>query len=221
MKDTEMLTETKIRTLELINSLATWGLVHGNHGNASGRDPNDEIVFIKPSGFNCGTVSINDLVGVNMEGKTIIGNLNPSIDLPVHLEIYKTNSNVSFVVHTHSIYATAFAIAESSIKAYTTEIADIFGNEIPCIPYCAPDQNLGALLGQASLKHKAVLSAHHGVFLFGKDAQDALNLAIMVEKCAKTVILAFSINKIKPLPFVEVAKWNERYRTIYGQNGNK
>jgi len=194
------------------------GLVTMHSGNASGIDRKRGLVFIKPSGMDYHKMGPEDLVATNLEGRKVRGKWKPSVDLPHHLFIYKHRPDVGGVIHTHSNYATSFAMLERSIPAYLTAIADEFGDEIPCAPYV---DNVGDHIGEAVIaaagRSPVVLLAHHGVFAFGPTVAAAFKAAVMVEDIAKTCLLAMQLGEPKPLPPAEVKKWYDRYHSTYGQ----
>jgi L-ribulose-5-phosphate 4-epimerase len=198
------------------------GLVTMHAGNASGVDRKRGLVVIKPSGMDYDKLRPQDMVVTNLEGRKVSGKWNPSVDLPHHLYLYKHCPEIGGVIHTHSNYATSFALLGRPIPVYLTAIADEFGEAIPCAPYT---DNLGDHIGEGILKHRgkapAVLLAQHGVFAFGPTPRAALKSAVMLEDVAKTCHLALLVGKPKPLPAKEVRKWYDRYHTTYGQPGKK
>jgi L-ribulose-5-phosphate 4-epimerase len=198
------------------------GLVTMHSGNASGIDRARGIVVIKPSGMDYDKMRPSDMVVTDLKGKSIDSKWKPSVDLPHHLYLYKNRPDIGGVIHTHSNYATSFALLGRSIPAYLTAIADEFGGEIPCVPYI---DNHGDNIGQAILKHigssPAVLLAHHGAFAVGKTPRDALKAAVMLEDVAHTCHLALLKGDPNPLPAEEVKKWFDRYHTSYGQKSKK
>jgi L-ribulose-5-phosphate 4-epimerase len=175
-------------------------------------------VVIKPSGMDYDKMRPSDMVVTDMKGKPVESKWKPSVDLPHHLFLYKNRPDIGGVIHTHSNYATSFALLGRSIPAYLTAIADEFGGEIPCVPYI---DNHGDNIGQAILKHigksPAVLLAHHGAFAVGKTPRDALKAAVMLEDVAHTCHLALLKGEPKELPAAEVKKWFDRYQNSYGQ----
>lgn len=193
-------------------------LVTMHSGNASGIDRRRGLVVIKPSGMDYEKLYPIDMVVTDLDGRKMKGKWDPSVDLPHHLYIYKHRPEIGGIVHTHSNYATSFALLERSIPAYLTAIADQFGAEIPCAPYA---DNRGDHIGEAVVKFMgdcpAVLLARHGVFAFGPSPKAALKAAVMLEDVAKTCHLALRLGKPDPLPPEEVRKWYERYHTTYGQ----
>ena len=93
------------------------GLVYWTSGNVSGRDVESNLIVIKPSGIKYEELEPEDMVVVNLDGKVIEGDLEPSSDTASHLYIYRHRQDVNGVVHTHSYYATAFAAVGKPIPA--------------------------------------------------------------------------------------------------------
>lgn len=200
------------------------GLVTMHSGNASGIDRERGLVVIKPSGVDYEKLTPEMLVVTDLEGNRVESGcpgdrLKPSVDLPHHLFLYRHCPELGGIVHTHSNYATSFALLGRPIPALLTAIADEFGNEIPCVPYI---DNIGDHIGEAILKHRnqapAVLLAQHGTFAFGSSARAALKAAVMLEDVAKTCHLALLLGQPRPLPPEEVEKWYGRYHSTYGQS---
>jgi len=194
------------------------GLVTMHSGNASGIDRERGLVIIKPSGMDYEKLRPADLVVTDLDGRKIRGRWKPSVDLPHHLYIYNHRPEVGGIVHTHSNYATSFALLGRSIPAYLTAIADEFGDEIPCVPYVDnTSDHMGEAIMKYSGKSPAVLLANHGVFTFGPTPFAAFKTAVMLEDVARTCHLALLLGKPKPLPSKEVKKWYARYHSTYGQ----
>jgi L-ribulose-5-phosphate 4-epimerase len=199
------------------------GLVTMHSGNASAVDRATGRVVIKPSGMDYEKLSADLLVVTDLAGRrtptgTAGDSLSPSVDLPHHLYLYNHCPDLGGIVHTHSNYATSFALLNRPLPVYLTAMADEFGIEIPCTPYV---DNVGDHIGEAIVKYRnsapAVLLAHHGVFAFGATARAALKSAVMLEDVAKTCHLALQLGTPNALRTEEVRKWYVRYHTNYGQ----
>ncbi|MEM1684378.1 MAG: L-ribulose-5-phosphate 4-epimerase [Nanopusillaceae archaeon] len=194
------------------------GLVQGTSGNVSGRV--GDFVVIKPSGVPYEHLQPKDLVVVDLEGNVVEGDLSPSVDTPAHLEIYRALGDVKGVVHTHSIYATVFAVLERAIPVYTTELADLFGGTIPVSNYVRPgDPGIGKEFVRLTRpgRYRALLLRFHGVFTAGSTPMDALKAAEIVEHSAKIAFLAELLGSPSPLSQEEARELRRRYLTGYGQ----
>lgn len=205
--------------------LPDYGLVAGTQGNVSGIDRKRKIVYIKPSGVPYEKMKISDIVGIDLDGNVVEGKLKPSVDWVHHIFIYKNIPDIGGVVHTHSVYATAFAACGINIPCLTTGQADVFGGEIPVTEYV---DNKSDNIGRAILKNvkpgcPAIILGKHGVFAFDSTPEKAVFAAQMTEYFAKinlfAIILGKSLGKgIKELPASEIKKWYERYHGKgYGQ----
>jgi len=195
------------------------GLVTMHSGNVSGYDSESGKVVIKPSGMDYDAITPENLVEVDLvTGEVSANQLNPSVDLSHHLFLYRHDTTLRSVVHTHSNYATAFAAAHRPIPCVLTAISDEFGGPIPCAPYI---DNWGDHIGEAILEFRsrgpAILLGNHGVFAWGTTVTNALKAAIMVEDVAKTVHLSLQLAPPIPIDPIEVEKWWDRYHNRYGQ----
>ncbi|HEY6118811.1 MAG TPA: class II aldolase/adducin family protein [Pyrinomonadaceae bacterium] len=203
------------------------GLVTMHSGNASGIDREHNLVLIKPSGVDYDRLRPEDLSVVDLDGAAvskdkvpdrISSGLKPSVDTVHHLSLYKNDLQIGGIVHTHSNYATAWAAIGECIPCGLTAIADEFGGDIPCAPYC---DNQSENIASGMLAHRsrgpAILLAGHGVFAFDQTPRKALKASIMVEDVAKTMWLARQLGEVKRMPEDEIEKWWSRYHSNYGQ----
>lgn len=191
--------------LEANLELVRRGLVLFTFGNASGVDRERGLVVIKPSGVPYEKLKPADLVVTDLDGHIIEGNLRPSSDLPTHLALYQSFSNVNGIVHTHSRYATAWAQACVEIPCFGTTHADYFHGPIPVTP-CMESQeiqtdyewNTGLVIVRRFAKldplaTPAVLVAGHAPFCWGASVTDAAHTAVVVEELAHMAYLTQSI----------------------------
>jgi len=213
-----MLEQLKEQLWKLHLELPRNGLVKWTGGNVSARDPETNLVVIKPSGVLYEDLRPADHVVLNLEGEIVEGSLKPSSDTASHLYIYRHRADVNGVVHTHSPYATAFAAVGRPIPVYLTAIADEFGAPIPCAGFALIG---GEEIGQQVVEHigdsPAVLLKNHGVFTVGPSATAAVKAAVMVEDVAQAVWLALQLGQPDEIPPEDVAKLHHRYTHIYGQ----
>jgi L-ribulose-5-phosphate 4-epimerase len=195
------------------NNLVTW-----TSGNVSGRDKKTGYVVIKPSGVSYESLLPADLVVVDLDGNVIEGDMMPSVDTESHLYIYKHRDDVDGVVHTHSAYATAFAILGRPIPVYLTAMADEFGCSVPISDYARiGGDEIGREIVEKIGSSPAILIKNHGVFTIGPTPTSAVKAAVMLEDIAKTVHLALLLGQPDEIPPDEVERAHQRYKEKYGQ----
>jgi L-ribulose-5-phosphate 4-epimerase len=209
-----LLDELKRRVCEANLDLVKEGLVIQTWGNASAIDRERNQVVIKPSGVPYASMKSQHMVVVSLEtGKVVDGYLKPSSDTPTHLVLYRAFQKIGGIVHTHSLYATAWAQACRAIPAYGTTQADYWHGAVPCTRQMNPaeikkdyEANTGHVIVETfkklnPLEHPAVLVASHGPFCWGKDVRDAVYHAITLEFVARLAGETLHLNpKTKPMP---------------------
>ena len=204
-----MLEELKEKVFRANLDLVKHNLVIFTWGNVSGIDREKGLVVIKPSGVDYDTMKASDMVVVDLEtGKVVEGNLNPSSDTPTHLVLYRTFPEIGGVVHTHSTYATAWAQAGMDIPNIGTTHADYFHDNIPCTDDMTEEEVKGNYeletgnvivkrikAGDSNPVHTpGVLVKNHGPFSWGKDADNAVYNAVVMEQVAKMAFVSYSVN---------------------------
>lgn len=204
-----MLERLKQEVFEANLLLPRYGLITFTWGNVSGIDREKGLVVIKPSGVEYDTMTVEDMVVVDMEGNRVEGNLKSSSDLMTHLEFYKNFPDIKGVVHTHSQNATAWAQAGCDLPALGTTHADYFYGTVPCTRCMTEDEikndyelNTGKVIVEEFSKRKiepnqmpGVLVHSHGPFTWGKDPYDAVHNAVVLEEIATIALKTKVINK--------------------------
>ena len=213
-----MLEKLKEDLVQLHLELPKNNLVMWTGGNVSARDPETGLVVIKASGIRYEDMGPEHMVVVEMDGKVVEGDFKPSSDVHSHLYIYKHRPDVFGIVHTHSRYATAFAVVGKPIPCVLTAIADEFGGPIPCAGFALiGDEAIGKVVVDTIGKSPAVLLKNHGVFTIGKNATAAVKAAVMTEDAAATVWMALQIGTPDIISQDDVDKLHDRYTHVYGQ----
>jgi len=208
-----MLEKLKAQVCKANLDLVAEGLVIQTWGNASGIDRRSGLVVIKPSGVSYDGMKAEHMVVVSLaDGKVVEGNLKPSSDTPTHLELYHSFKEIGGIVHTHSLYATAWAQAKRKIPSYGTTQADYWFGDVPCTRAMTPkeirddyEKNTGSVIIETftklnPLEHPAVLVASHGPFTWGKTPAEAVHNASVLEFVAKLASETLRIDpKIKTM----------------------
>jgi L-ribulose-5-phosphate 4-epimerase len=201
-----MLEALKEQVLKANLELPQYGLVTFTWGNVSGYDKDSGLVVIKPSGVPYSEMTVDDLVVVDLEGNVVEGDKKPSSDTPTHLVLYKNFKDIGGVVHTHSPWATSWAQAGRALPALGTTHGDYFYGEIPCTRRMTEAEINGEYekeTGQViveTFKHldplmvPSVLVHSHAPFNWGKDPEEAVHNAVVLEEVAKMALRTYQIN---------------------------
>lgn len=222
-----MLESLKEKVLKANLDLVKNGLVIYTWGNVSAIDRETGLVVIKPSGVSYDSMKASDMVVVDLAGNIVEGELNPSSDTPTHLAIYRAFPNVGGVVHTHSTYAVAWAQAGYDIPSLGTTHADYFHNSIPCTEALTDEQIKGdyeletgnviieRFKGLDPVATPGVLVKNHGPFAWGKDADQAVYHATVLEKVAE---MAYVTRLLNPGASISDALVEKHYMRKHGPN---
>lgn len=201
-----MLEELKDKVCRANLDLVRHGLVLFTWGNVSAIDRESGLVVIKPSGVSYDDMKPEDMVVVDLDGEVVEGRLNPSSDTPTHVVLYKAFPQAGGVVHTHSTYATSWAQAGLDIPNIGTTHADYFHDAVPCTPDMTESEVNGEyeletgnvivrrFEGLNPVHTPGVLVKNHGPFTWGKDADEAVYNAVVLEQVAKMASISFGIN---------------------------
>ena len=215
-----LLPELRAEVCRLHAELPKNNLVAWTSGNISARDPESDLVVVKPSGVRFEDLTPANMVVTDLQGNPVDGELSPSSDTASHCYIYRQMPEVRGVAHTHSRYATAFAVVGEPIPCVTTAMADEFGGEIPCGGFgLIGGEEIGELVVAALQGHRspAALLRNHGVFTIGESAESAVKAAVMTEDNAAIVWTARQLGEMLPISQEDIDSLYERYQNVYGQ----
>ena len=186
------------------------------------------MVVIKPSGVPYDGVTAEDMVVVDLDGNVVEGKWKPSSDTPTHLVLYKAFTECGGIVHTHSRWATSFAQAGVGVAPLGTTQGDYFYGEIPCTREMTPAEIAGeyeketgnVIVETFTCKDPAAIPAvlvhSHGPFTWGKDADEAVYHAVVLEEVAFMNFHAKMLNPAAgPMPQVLLDK---HYLRKHGAN---
>lgn len=216
--------------------LVKHGLVIYTWGNVSAFDREKKLMVIKPSGISYEEMKPEKMVVVDKKGNVVEGKLNPSSDTATHLVLYKNFPGIGAVVHTHSEWATSWAQAGKKIPALGTTHADYFHGDIPCTRKLTQkeiDGNYELETGNVIVetfkkndpKHiPGVLVFGHGPFTWGKNPENAVENAVVLEQIAKVAFNTLLLKKNQEFDKKLLDKHFIRKHgkdAYYGQKGRK
>ena len=127
-----MLEQLKEEVFQANLALPKHQLIKFTWGNVSAVDRERQLFVIKPSGVDYETMTAEDMVVCDFEGKVVEGRLNPSSDTATHAVLYQNFPEIGGIVHTHSTWATIWAQAGLDLPAMGTTHADTFYGTVPC-----------------------------------------------------------------------------------------
>ncbi|MBP5182834.1 MAG: L-ribulose-5-phosphate 4-epimerase AraD [Lentisphaeria bacterium] len=211
--------------------LASSGLIKQTFGNVSVLDREQGLMAIKPSGIAYSLLKEEDIPVLRLEdGKTVAGTTRPSSATETHLVLYRNFPNISGIVHTHSTFASAWAQSARDVPLYGTTHADVMNVPIPCTHFMEDDRiggnyevETGLQIVQTFSRKKLdpaevqmVLVAGHGPFAWGRDGQEALDHAELLEELCK---MAFLTEQLRPgLPPLKDSLIRKHYERKHGAN---
>lgn len=168
-------------------------LVLWSAGNVSVRTT-DETIVVTPSGVPYVGLEAGDLVDVDVARGTVKGSRQPTSELDLHLGLMRALPDVGAIVHTHSKYALALAVARRPVPFICNENLGTHAREIRVTEFAPPgssalaDACLDVLKAQPG--SRAVLLANHGVVAIGSDLESAFVVAQQVEWVAEAYVHA-------------------------------
>jgi L-fuculose-phosphate aldolase len=180
-------TTTKEAVLATAKKMLEEGLVEGTSGNISGR-LDEGRVCLTPSSVPYDTMTLDDLVVVDMEGTVLEGERSPTTEKDLHLSTLRRYPELGAVIHTHAVYATMFALAHEPIPAVIEEVVVYLGGDVVCCDYKGTGSvDLGEEVAARLADRGAALLANHGLVTCAATPEKALANAGLVERTAKIV----------------------------------
>ena len=180
------------------------GLVAATSGNVSLRLEGDEkegLIAVTPASTDYETMTPEDIVIVDYDVDVIEGDAVPSSESLTHVAVYKARSDISAVIHTHSIYASVLAVAGVPLPPILDELVAYLGGPVEVAEYGFPSsEDLGEKAIQAMGERNAVFIRNHGVLAAGRDMPDALRACELVERAAQIYIQARALGSVRTLP---------------------
>lgn len=164
------------------------GLVRGTWGNLSAR-LDERYMLVTPSGMDYSRITGEHIVKVEIETLKYEGPFRPTSESPLHSAIYKARSDAGAVIHTHSDFCTAFAVARKALKITNPELAAILGDVVdiggPGLPGSEEltENTTGALGSNAGC-----IMANHGMLACGADLDQAFRRCLAMEEAAREAL---------------------------------
>lgn len=187
-------------------------LFTGTSGNLSVFNREDNVMAITPSGVRYESMKVEDIVIVSSTGDVIEGHHNPSSEMEMHLEVYEQLEEVNALVHTHSPFATAFAVVNKVIPLILIEMVPFLNGEIHVASYETPGtRELGRSICKVLQNAPAALMQNHGAVTVGSSLQEAYIRSEYVEDAAKIYHHALQIGEPNVLTIEDIDAWKKNW----------
>ena len=188
------MSDTRLRDeiCRLAASLYERGLTHGSSGNISSRTE-DGGLLVSPTGTSFGRLDPARLSRFDAQGRLVDGDP-PTKEMPLHSAFYETRSTAGAVVHLHSCHSVALSLLpdadEDSFLPPLTPYAIMQLGRVRLLPFFVPgDPAMGEAIRGLAGRHAAVMLAHHGPVVAGKDIEAACNAIEELEATARLALM--------------------------------
>ncbi len=177
------------------------GLVVATSGNVSARCGDGTLMAVTAAGKDYEKLTLEQIVVVDFEGEPVVGDAIPSTESMMHAAIYAARPDVGAVMHTHSVHASALAVAGLALPPLIDEMVVSFGGSVQVTEYAFPaTDELGEEVVKALGERNAALIKNHGLVGVGKTVGDALKVCQLAERLAHIYTLAKAMGNPEELP---------------------
>ena len=214
--------EERHQVLDAVRRIVDAALVSGSSGNVSRRipTPDGDLFAVTASRVPYHRFGIDDVLVVDAEIDPVVGDGIPSSESLAHIAVYRARTDVGAVIHTHSVYASAFAVAGTPIPCVLDEQVVTLGGAVAVAEYGpSASEELADHAVTALGERAAVLLRHHGVLGVGRDLEEAVIVVDLVERVAKIRWLSVSLGGGHELPPDVVGAEQQVYRMMKGFKG--
>lgn len=167
-------------------------------GDISIRDMETGYIYAYPNlkpGFslnNWAELKAENIAVVDIDGNLIEKDYEPTIEIPMHLAIYKARPETRVILHSHPVWSAIFACARKDIPLTLAEQGLFLGGKTPCAEYApagaeAVGTNIVKVLGD---KHNTALLANHGAVVLASSISEAFARSAFLEHAAQVAVFA-------------------------------
>jgi L-fuculose-phosphate aldolase len=191
----------------IISRIYRKGLTTTSGGNVSIIDDQGDI-WITPSAIDKGTLRAEDINCIKANG-TITGKHKPSSEFPFHRAIYQKRPEIKAIIHAHPPALVSFSVARLIPDTNIVPQAKYICGPIGYADYDVPgSEELGEKIADVFVKgFNAVIMENHGTVVGGTDIKDTYQRFETLEFCARTIIYAKAIGKVKYLSDEQIDKF--------------
>ncbi|MEA4854014.1 MAG: class II aldolase/adducin family protein [Christensenella sp.] len=217
-----MLRELRERVLEAGKRLRTYDLIVMAGGTVAARDPETNLCVITPSGMEYEDLRWDDMCVIDIETyKLVDGYRRPSCACDMFTKVLRERPDILCVTHSHSRYATAYAVCDREIPVVTTTHGNLVGGSVPCTHWVHPDphneeylQDIVDTMGSGY----AVNIRNHGLVVGGPTVEEAIENIITCEVSAQIAFIAEQLGNPYYLTPDEADRAHKFAKSVVGQD---
>lgn len=198
-----MLEDLKTRVIVTAQEAQRSGLCRHKSGNVSALDPEEGLICITPSGIDRECLQPRDICVLRLADLALVEGEKPSSESLMHAACYRARKDIRAVVHTHSKFATAFAVCNRPIPATVYEMFVFHTQDarIPVAPFARPGTGeLAENVARVIETNDMALMERHGAIAVGGSLEDALLAAHYIEEFAEIYLYTLLIDGGKEPP---------------------
>lgn len=185
------------RYSRLLSEGGYFGARSGSSGNVSMLIEGEEAVAITPSGKPYHVMSPEDICIIGFDLRKVEGALEPSVETPMHIAVYRNRPDVNAVMHSHQVYASVLAVIGAEMPAMFDEVALAIGPKVELVPYALSGSKdlLDNVVEKLGNRCHCYILENHGALCIGKNLEKALNYVELLEKNAQVYCAALATGK--------------------------
>lgn len=201
----------------IMQRIYQYGMTTTSGGNLSIKDDNGDV-WITPSGIDKGSLTRSDMIRIKPD-KTKTGMHRPSVELPLHLEIYRIRPDLRAVLHAHPPTMIAFSLVRRvpNIRL-VPDVLKICG-DVGVAEYAVPGSEL---LGQNIARRfeegfNTVLMENHGCVIGAGDLFSAFMAFETLDFSGRLEIDALKLGQPRALTDEQLAAYSRPRTTVMGE----
>lgn len=200
--------------------MANSGLTVETWGNISARDPETGLVYLTPSAMKYDTITADDVIVSDVDGNIVQGKRKPTIEMGMHLAVYRARRDVNALIHTHPTYSMVYACQGKDIPLFMDEAAQTMGDTCRTTAYALPGSKelADGVVEALGEKANTCLIRSHGAVAVGGDMDGAFRACTVLEIAARILYMIESTGR-KPVLISDenIAFMQDFVKNHYGQ----
>lgn len=163
------------------------------YGHVSYRTAGAQTFWMKPSALGLDEITPETAIRLDLEGNVVEGELPRHLEFPIHTELFRARPEVTCIVHTHPLYAIAFAATGQPLRAVSHEGAQFTPPDVPRFTRTSDlitSRELGEAVASTMGNSPICYLVNHGIVVAGQTIEQAVVAAINIERASRIQLLA-------------------------------